>query len=192
MVPRRWGARFASSAAALACAACAALSADPLVSWRPLEGTDGKMHAVPPTGPNRITVLIFFVVGCRHLEVHDARLRALAQKYSPLGVSFFAVDSDMHGSMDIDRSAAIRHGYPFPILRDAGGRLAQRLAARHAGYAVIIERDGSVHYRGAIDSDRFHLHDDATPFLADALSDLLSGREPRRVETESFGCALEP
>lgn len=151
------------------------------------------MHAVSPRDSNRFVVLVFFMAGCRHLEVHDARLRQLSGRYRSRGIAFFAVDSEMHSSMDVDRAEVIRHGYPFPILRDVGGRVARALGAHHAGYAVVLDGHGSVRYRGAIDSDRFRLHDDARPYLADALNDLLAGVEPRRgeSESESFGCALD-
>lgn len=137
-------------------------------------------------------MLVFFVVGCRHLEVHDMRLRDLAHEYGPKGVTFYAVDSEMHGSLDVDRSEVIRHGYPFPILRDIGGRVAQRVGAKHAGYTVILDRRGTTRYRGAIDSDRFKLHDDRVAYLGNALEDLLAGKSPRVTESESFGCALAP
>jgi hypothetical protein len=48
-----------------------------------------------------------------------------------------------------------------------------------------------VHYRGGIDSDRIHLHDDRTPYLEQALDDLLAHREPRVAEGKSLGCALQ-
>jgi hypothetical protein len=150
------------------------------------------MHTVLPNDSNRFTVVVFFMAGCRHLEVHDARLRQLAEQYRPRGVGFFAVDSEMHGSMDVDRAEVVRHGYPFAILRDVGGRVARALDAHHAGYAVVLDVHGTVRYRGAIDSDRFQLHEDVRPYLADALKDLLAGIEPRRRESESFGCALDP
>ena len=60
----------------------------------------------------------------------------------------------------------------------------------YAGYAVVLDRDGSVRYRGGIDEDRVRMRDDATPYLSDALSDLLAGKTPRVAETKTLGCAL--
>jgi len=139
----------------------------------------------------KLTVLVFFGAGCHCLDQHDARLRALHEQYHPRGVQLFMVDSEASASPERDRSEAERRGYPFPILRDPGGALANRLGAEFATYSVVVDPQGRVLYRGGIDSDRTHLRDDATPYLKDALDDLLAGRSPRVVEGKALGCALE-
>jgi hypothetical protein len=55
---------------------------------------------------------------------------------------------------------------------------------------VVLDAQGRLRYHGGIDSDRSHLHDDAQPYLGDALVDLLSGRSPRVAEGKTLGCAL--
>jgi hypothetical protein len=56
---------------------------------------------------------------------------------------------------------------------------------------VVLDGEGRVRYRGGIDSDRTHLHEDATPFLRLALDDLLAGRPPRVAEGKTLGCSLQ-
>ena len=84
-----------------------------------------------------------------------------------------------------------RRGYPFPILGDRGARLADALGAEYASYAVVFDSRGHVRYRGGIDTDRSHLHDGATPYLQDALEDLLAAHEPRFPEGKTLGCSLQ-
>jgi hypothetical protein len=105
-------------------------------------------------------------------------------------VRFFAVDPEVGATVARDRVEAARRGYPFPILIDGGAKMARTFGAEFAGHAVVLDRDGRVLYRGGIDSDRAHLTDDATPFLGDALADLLAGRSPRLAESKPLGCAL--
>jgi len=147
----------------------------------------------PSTLPSRApwTVLVFFSPTCHCLEQHDARLRALYEAYHLRGVQFFMVDSEVRGSPDRDEAEAHRRGYPFPIVRDAGAALANELGATYATYSVVLDAQGRIHYDGGIDSDKNHLHDDATPYLRDALDDLLAGRPPHRAEAKTLGCALE-
>jgi hypothetical protein len=70
------------------------------------------------------------------------------------------------------------------------GRLARTLVVQSASYAVVLNPLGTVVYEGGIDSDKTHLRDDATPYLANALDDLLANRAPRLAVTSTVGCAL--
>ena len=47
---------------------------------------------------------------------------------------------------------------------------------------MVLDAAGRVHYRGGIDSDKTHLHDDSDAYLKDALDALLADREPAVTE----------
>jgi hypothetical protein len=138
-----------------------------------------------------LTVLVFFSPACHCLDQHDARIRALAEAYRPRGVQLVMVDSEVRGSTAADLEQARARGYAFPIARDPGGRLAKALDAQYATYSVVVDAKGEIRYRGGWDSDKTHLRDDATPYVREALDDLLAGRPPRVAETKTLGCALE-
>jgi peroxiredoxin len=138
-----------------------------------------------------LTVLIFFSRACHCLDQHDARIRALYDEYHPRGVQLVMVDPEVRASPEADASEATRRGYPFPILIDPGAKLADALGAEYATYSVIVDAQGRVRYRGGFDSDKTHLREDATPYVRNALDDLLAGRPPRVAEAKTLGCALE-
>ncbi len=163
---------------ALASAAC---SAPPVGAIDP--------SVLPSRAP--LTVLVFFSPGCHCLAAHDARLVSMATRYRPHGVQFFMVDSEANGDEARDQAEAQRRGYPFPMLRDRGAALADRVGAEYASYSVVLDAAGRVLYRGGIDSDRNDLHDDATPYLQDALDDVLAGRSPRLTQGKTLGCSLQ-
>jgi hypothetical protein len=154
-----------------------------------LPGTDGRDHPLVDRGA-KLTVVEFFSVRCPCQAKHDPRLRDLATAYAPRGVSFVAVDSEAGASAARDRDEAARRGYPYPILVDVGGSAARALGAAYATYTVVVDPAGRLVYAGGIDSDKNHLHDEATPFLRDALDDALAGRPLRRAEGKALGCAL--
>jgi hypothetical protein len=137
-----------------------------------------------------LTVLVFFSPRCHCLTLHEPRLKELFERYHPRGVDFVMVDSETDGSAERDAQEAVRRGYRFPIVRDPGARLAEALGAQYATYSVVLDAQGRLRYRGGIDTDRSHLHDDAQPYLKDAIEDLLSGRSPRVAEGKTLGCAL--
>jgi peroxiredoxin len=157
----------------------------------PLPGTDGATHAVQPGGDTRLTVLVFFADHCPCQAAHDGRLRDLYALYHPRGVDIFAVDSETDATAERDASEAAKRAYPFPILIDHGGALARRVGAVYATETFVIDRSGTVRYHGGIDSDKRRLHEDAIPFLRDAMDDLLAQRPLRRTESKALGCALQ-
>jgi sugar phosphate isomerase/epimerase len=158
----------------------------------PLAGTDGTTRDVRQiVAEAPFTVLIFFSRECHCLDQHDGRIRELYDAYHPRGVDVLMVDPEVRASPEIDAAEAARRGYSFPILVDQGARLANALGADYATYSVVVDAQGRVRYRGGFDSDKTHLSESATPYVRNALDDLLAGRPPRVAEAKALGCALE-
>ncbi len=142
------------------------------------------------TARARLTVFVFFSTHCHCLDAHDGRLRTLEGADRPRGVQFVMVDSEADGSPASDAAQAKRRGYHFPIMRDRGAKLADAVGAEYATYTVVADAEGRIRYRGGIDSDNVHLHEDASLYLQNALDDLLAGHPPRVPEGRTLGCAL--
>jgi hypothetical protein len=139
-------------------------------------------------GAHAYTVVTFFSSHCPCQRAHDARIRDLIAKETPLGVGFVVVDS-AESAVATDREESKARGYP--IVLDDAGKLARAVGAEYATFSVVLDREGRILYRGGFDSDRTHLRDDATPYLANALDDLQAGRPVRAPETKALGCMLE-
>ncbi|HEX3774271.1 MAG TPA: redoxin family protein [Polyangiaceae bacterium] len=173
---------------ALLATACAPARAPNSISGQ-LQGADGAFH--PILNPlARFTVIEFFSAHCPCQAVHDARLKALAERYRASGVYFIAVDSEAGASIARDGAEAVRRGYSYPLLIDPDGALARSTQADYATYSLLVDTSGRVMYRGGIDSDRSHLRDDATPYLQNAIEDALAGRSLRNPEAKTLGCSL--
>jgi hypothetical protein len=186
-------ARFVALAIlALAASACAPRE----MTWTkitspPLPGTDGAAHGIEPSASAQFTVVVFFANHCPCQAAHDPRLRDLYTTYHPRGIDLLIVDSELGASVERDNTEVVNRGYPFPIVIDRGGVLAHRVGAEYATETFVLDRFGNVRYHGGIDSDKHALHDDATPYLQNALDDLLAGVPLRRVESKALGCALQ-
>jgi hypothetical protein len=152
----------------------------------------GGGHEVFPARLTRApwTVLVFFSADCPCFSVHEPRLKSLIRAYEPKGVQFVLVDSEVDASLARDAAIARERGLSVPVVIDSGAVLAEALVAEYATYSVVLDRGGAVRYRGGIDSDKTHLRADATPYLRQALDDLLTGNEPRQLESKALGCAL--
>jgi peroxiredoxin len=175
--------------AVLGCAS--APPAAPSAAAIALRGSDGLTHRLAELSRGApFTVVTFFSAECPVQRAHDARLRALADRFRERGVAFVAVDSEATATPAGDAAEAHRREYPYPLLTDAKGILADALGAEYATYSVVLDGSLRVRYRGAVDADKHFLHESAEPYLREALDRLLAGREPEHAETEALGCAL--
>lgn len=156
-----------------------------------LVDTAGQRTAFPDDlAHTKLTVVVFYADHCPCFRVHEPRIRDLVRVYGPRGVKILVVDSEVSATRAADAQAASERGLPA-IALDPGAKLADALDAEYATYSVIFDEHGKVRYRGGIDTDKNVLHDEAAPFLANALDDLLAGREPRLTEGKALGCALQ-
>ena len=87
-------------------------------------------------------------------------------------------------------SESRERGYPVPILIDENGRIADGVRADYSTFRLVVDRQGSIRYKGSIDSDWVDSSANATPYLSNALDDLLSGKKPRMAVCKVFRCRL--
>ncbi len=184
---------FAALALSLLVAGCATHGArlDELPRATLTTSQGGALALDDEVRRHELTVIFFFSDHCPCQAAHDARLRDLYARYAPRGVGFVGVASEVSMDEASVAAAAKARAYPFPLLLDRGAAFAEAVGAGYATYTLVVDRAGRVRYRGGIDSDRSHLEDDASPYVAWALDDLLARRPPRRTEAEVLGCALQ-
>lgn len=152
--------------------------------------SDGARQLAEIVRPGRVTVIVFFSADCPCQAAHDARLRDLSAAYAARGVDVLAVDSEAGASPERSAQEARARAYPFPLLADPGGALADALGAEFATYTVVLDAKGSVRYRGGLDSDRAYLTKDASLWVRNAVDRLLAGGSPDPAQAEALGCAL--
>lgn len=149
----------------------------------------GRRYAVSELRRADAIVFLFLSTECPVSRSYTGRINALAEATLPRGVHWFGVNANaMEGPALIRRDAAER-GYPFPMVRDDGGRLAKRLGARMNPEAVLLDASGRIRYRGRIDDHKdpslARSHD-----LKEAVEAVLAKRAVARPLAPAFGCAI--
>lgn len=154
-------------------------------------GSDGAEHTLRALlGDGELLVVTFFSATCPCQAAHDPRLLELHERWSGEGVRFVAVDAEANSSLARDVREQKRRGYPFPILSDPPGTLADIFGAKFATYTVIVGKDGTIHYRGGIDDDKRSLRPNATLYVQMALDRLAAGEAPNPRVGKAMGCFL--
>jgi thiol-disulfide isomerase/thioredoxin len=141
----------------------------------------------------KATVVLFLGTGCPVSTAYVPRLQELYQRYRKEGVVFVAVNS----AADDDAATVARHakdaGLPFPVLKDDGTTVADRLAAERVPTAVVLDAARTVRYTGRID-DQYtpgvHRPKATTRELGNALDAVLEGREVTVPATAAAGCLI--
>lgn len=74
---------------------------------------------------------------------------------------------------------------------DAGGEEARQMGIQRVPTAVVLDKKGTVRYRGAIDDNKDPSRA-RNPYLAKALDSLIAGRNPSPSSSDVQGCILMP
>lgn len=168
-------------------AAAWALGAERVESFT-VHDTEGKPAQVRLAG--QPAVVIFLSTICPISNEYNARLSTLYQQYSAKGVRFAFLNANSNETAADVRTHAKAAEFPFPVYRDAGNVVADRLEAEVTPEAYLFDRDGVLRYRGAFDDARNPARVKVQG-LRDALEEVLAGKPVTRARTKAFGCTIK-
>ncbi len=143
-------------------------------------------------------VVYFWSSICPFVRTCEAlTFQPLSKRYQGR-VHFYALVSgsyDLKQSPATLRQAVASHHLSFPVLRDAGGKIAQALGAQVTPETFVIDPQGRVVYAGMPDDSKDYLSQtgkqgSTKTFLAVALSQALSGQMVSPSRTETQGCVI--
>jgi peroxiredoxin len=140
----------------------------------------------------KAVVVVFVGTEC---PVNNAFLPVLAElhkEYAPRGVAFVAVNSNHQDTPERVAAHARKYAVPFPVLKDAGNKVADAFGATRTPEAFVLSPAGQVLYRGRID-DQFGVgyQRPGKPTrrdLAAALDEVLAGKPVSVPRTAAAGC----
>lgn len=185
---------LASTVVANLAAKPAAAIGSPAPTWT-LQDQDGKSHNLADFA-GKIVVLEWFNNECPFVVKHykEGHMNALAKKYGEKGVVWLAVNTTSGKTNADNKNIAGEWKIDRPILNDASGTVGTAYGARTTPHMYIVNKDGTLVYAGAIDSDTSadtSAVSGATNFVAAALDELLGGKPVSKSETKPYGCSVK-
>jgi peroxiredoxin len=118
-------------------------------------------------------------------------MKRLAETYGPKGVVWLEINSTHTFSVAGNKAWREKHKLPFAILDDHAGKVGQAYDAKTTPDVRVIGRDGAVVYRGAIDDDPQAKAEKPANYVAQALEELLAGKEVSTPLTQPYGCTVK-
>lgn len=157
------------------------------------EAIDGRAGRLSDFRDAAALVVAVRDVGCPVAGRYGPGLGRLEAEYAARGVAFLYLNVNAEDSTDDIRAAIERFGFDGPYIADADAPLARALRPRSTTEAFVIDRAGTLRYRGAID-DQYGI-DFTKPapretWLRDALDAVLAGDEVEVPKTHPEGCLL--
>lgn len=136
----------------------------------------------------KIVIINFWSTECPHSERVDGYLHALLENWEGKVVMLPVASNQNESIQTVAEAARARH---VPqILIDSNHAVADLYGALTTPHVFVIDREGVLRYRGAVDDITFR-HREATQFfLRDAAEALLNRQFPPRSETPAYGCTI--
>ncbi|TWU21182.1 thiol-disulfide oxidoreductase [Novipirellula galeiformis] len=158
-----------------------------------LPGSDGSAVAFSTDPSVKFHVLCFLGTECPLARIYGPRLVAMSDAFSPRGVQFIGINSNIQDSMQELQAYANDYGITFPIAKDYDRRVAVQAGATRTPEVFVIDRAGLVRYCGRID-DQYEpgiARSSATQHdLRDAIEALLSDQPVPTPQTTAMGCLI--
>jgi len=155
-----------------------------------LADTAGKEHSLSASMGNEGVVLIFVSTRCPVSNAYNERMVALAAEYQDKGFTFLGINANKAEDTAEMAEHASKHGWNFPVLKDKGNVIADRLGASVTPEVYVIDHDGTLRYHGRIDDSQDPSGIEHRDLKA-ALDDLLAGHDVARKEAKAFGCSIK-
>jgi thiol-disulfide isomerase/thioredoxin len=159
-------------------------------------------HPLNPFKPAGVASVIFFVAtDCPISNSYAPEIQRVCQDYGPRGVACSLVYEDVDIGVpgrrleeDVRDHLRDYRYRGIPAVIDRSRTIAQQAKASVTPQAVVVDRDGTIRYRGRIDNfyaalgkprQRVTEHN-----LRDALDAVLAGTTVPKIETQPVGCYI--
>jgi peroxiredoxin len=136
------------------------------------------------------TVLLFVAVQCPVSNAYNERMEKLAQDYKAKGIAVVGINSNVAEDADAVRGHAAENKLSFPILKDPGNKIADKLGASVTPEAYFLDAKNKLLYHGRIDNSRNAAQVESND-LRNALDAALSGKPIEKTEAKAFGCSIK-
>jgi len=184
------GAVFATTARAVEGEIPAAPAIGATIEDFTLPDATGQERSLKSLAGKKGTVLLFIAVQCPVSNAYNERMEKLAQEYKAKGIAVIGINSNVKEDADAVRGHAAENKLTFPILKDPGNKIADKLGATVTPEAYFLDASNKLLYHGRIDNSRNGDNIESTD-LRNAIDASLAGKPIEKTEAKAFGCTIK-
>jgi len=155
-----------------------------------LPDADNKERSLKSLAGKNGTVLLFIAVQCPVSNAYNERMAKLAEDYKAKGIAVIGINSNVAEDAAAVKAHAEQNKLSFPILKDPGNKIADKLGASVTPEAYFIDAGNKLLYHGRIDNAR-NAAQLETSDLRNALDAALAGKAIEKTEAKAFGCSIK-
>lgn len=136
----------------------------------------------------KIVIINFWSAECPHSERVDHYLLNLLERWDG-NVVLLSIAANQNESIQLMAEASKARHIPH-LLLDSEHRIADLYEAFITPHVFVLDHEGILRYRGAVDNITFRRREATRFFLHEAVEALLHGRLPELSETPAYGCTI--
>lgn len=161
-----------------------------------LKGIDGKRYSLQSFNKSSVLLIIFNCNHCPYVQAYEQRIINLQLDYREKGLQIVAINSndDINYPEDSFESMVKRakaKGFNFIYLRDDTQEIAKAFGATHTPELFLFDKERKLVYIGKIDDNWMEPSKVVTPYLRNAIDEVLKGKPVSVPETFAIGCTIK-
>lgn len=164
-----------------------------------LKNVDGNMVSLSDYKDAKGFIVIFTCNTCPYAVASEDRIIALDQEFKGRGYPVIAINPNNPEVQSADtfekmQAKAADKGFTFPYLYDESHSLYATYGAKKTPHVYLLNKEKGqliVKYIGAIDDNVRNAAGVKERFLANAIYELLAGKEVTVKETKAIGCSVK-
>jgi len=164
-----------------------------------LKDVNGKMVSLSDYPDAKGFIVIFTCNTCPFAVASEQRMVDLDKEFKPKGYPVIAINPNNpklqpDDTYELMQQKAKEAGFSFPYLYDESQSIYAKYGATKTPHVYLLQKeDGKniVKYIGAIDDNVRNAAEVKDRFLANAVYELLAGKEVSVKETKAIGCSVK-
>ena len=159
-------------------------------------GKEVKLSQFFTGDEKKVVVLEWFNNECpfvKHLYQKNKTMNELAAKYKGRDVVWLTINSTKHHDREHNAKLAKEWNIDRPILNDKSGEVGRIYGAKRTPEMFVINRDGKIVYRGAIDNSPLGntKGDDKVNYVHQVLEQVTADETVTIKKTKPYGCSVK-
>ncbi len=152
-----------------------------------LSDLSGKAYTLEKAG-GKLILLVFWSADCPWSQRADALIETWRREWGE-DVAVWMIASNKNENREaLDRAAAERE--LEVVLMDTDQQVVDLYGAVTTPHCFVVDREGILRYRGAIDDITFRKREASIFYLKEAVDALVAGEPVEQNDTLAFGCTI--